>query len=139
LLEKESDGHVTAPEVIRGKGQKILIVDDETQMLAAMKEMIEALGYQVAVANNGKEAIEKQAAFQPDVVLMDRNMAGMDGITCGKKIMENDPNAKILIISGYDPGSSQQIDRQAWKWIKDYLTKPVDMIELSHVLDRVLG
>jgi two-component system cell cycle sensor histidine kinase/response regulator CckA len=139
LLEKESAGHVAIPEVIRGKGQKILIVDDETQMLEAMKEMIGALGYQVAVANNGEEAIEKQAAFQPDVVLMDRNMAGMDGITCGKKIMENDPNAKILIISGYDPGSSQQIDRQAWKWIKDYLTKPVDMIELSHVLDRVLG
>jgi two-component system cell cycle sensor histidine kinase/response regulator CckA len=139
LLEKESDGHVKAPEVIRGKGQKILIVDDETQMLEAMKEMIGALGYQVAVANNGEEAIEKQAAFQPDVVLMDRNMAGMDGITCGKKIMENDPNAKILIISGYDPGSSQQIDRNAWKWIKEYLTKPVDMIELSHVLGRVLG
>jgi CheY-like chemotaxis protein len=139
LLEKESDGHVKAPEVIRGKGQKILIVDDETQMLAAMEEMIQALGYQVATANNGEEAIKKQVAFQPDVVLMDRNMAGMDGITCGKKIMENDPNAKILIISGYDPGSSQQIDRNAWKWIKEYLTKPVDMIELSHVLGRVLG
>jgi YesN/AraC family two-component response regulator len=139
LLEKESDGHVTAPEVIRGKGQKILIVDDETQMLEAMEEMIKALGYQVATANNGEEAIKKQVAFQPDVVLMDRNMAGMDGITCGKKIMENDPNAKILIISGYDPGSSQQIDRHAWKWIKEYLTKPVDMIELSHVLGRVLG
>jgi len=139
LLEKDSDGHVGAPEVIRGKGQKILMVDDETQMLEAMKEMIEALGYQVATANNGEEAIKKQAAFQPDVVLMDRNMAGMDGITCGKKIMENDPNAKILILSGYDPGSSQQVDRQAWKWIKDYLTKPVDMIELSHVLARVLG
>ncbi|MCD4716631.1 MAG: PAS domain S-box protein [Desulfobacterales bacterium] len=139
LLEKDRDGHVAAPEVIRGKGQKILMVDDETQMLEAMKEMIEALGYQVATANNGEEAIKKQAAFQPDVVLMDRNMAGMDGITCGKKIMENDPNAKILILSGYDPGSSQQVDRQAWKWIKDYLTKPVDMIKLSHVLARVLG
>jgi len=71
--------------------------------------------------------------------LMDRNMAGMDGITCCRKIMENDPNSKILILSGYDPGSSQQIDRHAWKWIKNYLTKPVDMIELSHVLDRVPG
>jgi len=139
LLVKEGEGHVTAPDVKRGKGQKILIVDDETQILEAMEEMIKALGYQVATANNGEEALKRQAAFQPDVVLMDRNMAGMDGITCGKKIMENDPNARILIISGYDPGSSQQIDRQAWKWIKDYLTKPVDMIELSHVLERVLG
>ena len=139
LLEKESDGVVPAPKAIRGKGQKILIVDDETEMLEAMEEMIEALGYQVATANNGEEAIERQAAFQPDVVLMDRNMAGMDGINCGKKIMENDPNAKILIISGYDPGSSQKIDRHAWKWIKDYITKPVDMIELSQVLGRVLG
>ena len=63
----------------------------------------------------------------------------MDGITCGNKMMENNPNAKIIILSGYDPGSSQQVDREAWKWIKDYLTKPVDMPELSHALARVLA
>jgi len=138
LQEKEGDGYVATPEVIRGKGQKILIVDDEAEMLKAMEEMIEALGYQVATAKNGKEAIEIHTAFHPDAVLMDRNMAGMDGISCGNKMMENDPNVKIIILSGYDPGSSQQIDRQAWKWIKDYLTKPVEVIELSHALSRVL-
>ncbi len=138
LLEKESARHATAPEVMRGNGQKILIVDDDAQMLEAMEEMIGALGYQVDTANNGNEAIERQSEFHPDVVLMDRNMTGMDGITCGNSIMEKDPNVRIIILSGYDPGSSQQIDKHAWKWIKEYLTKPVDMIELSHALSRVL-
>jgi len=138
-LDGEMSVKEAGPEVMRGTGQKILIVDDEKELLQPMEEMLEGLGYRTAAAQSGKEAIERYRAFRPDVVLMDRNMAGMDGITCGKKMMENDPNAKILIMSGYDPGSSQAIDTGAWEWITDYLTKPIGMVELSQVLGRVLG
>jgi len=73
-------------------------------------------------------------AFRPDVVLLDRNMPGMDGISCGKRIMENDPAAKIIIMSGYGPGGSQPIDSGSWEWIRGYLTKPVHVTELSRML-----
>jgi two-component system cell cycle sensor histidine kinase/response regulator CckA len=125
--------------VIRGLGQKILVVDDETEFLQPMVEMLEGLGYRTAAAQSGEEAIEMYRAFQPDLVLMDRNMAGMDGLSCGKEIIENDPDAKIVIMSGYDPICPQAIDTPSWEWTKDYFTKPVDMIELSHVLGRVIG
>jgi CheY-like chemotaxis protein len=128
----------TRPEIVRGSGQKILIVDDEEEVLGPMEEMLEGLGYMAATASSGKGAIEKYKAFQPDVVLLDRNMPEMDGITCGRKIIQHNPKAGIVLLSGYDDQGPNGIDSQTREFIKGYLTKPVDMVELSQVLARLL-
>jgi CheY-like chemotaxis protein len=107
-------------------------------MCTSMAELLEEIGYRIASVNSGKAAITKYQSWHPDAVLLDRNMPEMDGITCGEKIMEYDPGAKIVIISGYDEHGPVALDDERRKFIKEYLTKPIDMHKLSIVLAQLL-
>ncbi len=126
------------PEISRGEGQKILIVDDESEMCKSMAELLTGIGYRADSVNSGRAAITKYQSWHPDAVLLDRNMPEMDGISCGEKIMEFDPNAKIVIISGYDEHGPIALDDERKKFIRGYLTKPIDMNELSSMLAQLL-
>ena len=123
--------------MISGKGQKILIVDDETDMCKLMQQLLETLGYQVACVNSGKTAIVKYEAWQPDAVLLDRNMPEMDGLTCAEKIIGHDPSAKILIMSGYDDDESSGMAEEKKKHLRGYLTKPIDIQKLNTHLTQL--
>ncbi len=128
----------SALKIKKGDGKKILAVDDQPGMLKPMEEILEALGYHVAAVTTGKEAIEKYRTWQPDIVLLDRNMPGMDGITCAEKILGQDPEAKIVMLSGYDEHGPDGIHDKVRSSIKGYLIKPIDMKKLSLVLSKLL-
>ena len=66
--------------------QKVLIIDDEVSVLESMSQIVKLLGYQVISYDNPIEAIEIYREYSPDIVLTDRIMPEMDGITCVKKI-----------------------------------------------------
>jgi two-component system cell cycle sensor histidine kinase/response regulator CckA len=125
-------------EISRGKGQRILVVDDEIAVCKAVKHLLEGFGYHVTHTSSGKGAIAKYKSWHPDAVLLDRNMPEMDGLSCAGKIMDYDPNAKIVIISGYDEHGTFALDEEGKRLIKAYLTKPIDMSEMSTLLARVL-
>jgi len=131
----------TEPEkmLVTGKGQKVLIVDDELSALDALVGMTRSLGYRVASVSRAVEALEHYAEFQPDVVLMDRNMPEMDGISCIKKIRKLDGDARIIIVSGYESSGPNGIDEDVKHMIRGYLTKPCGMNKLSQTLSEVLG
>jgi PAS domain S-box-containing protein len=124
-------------QMIRGEGQKILIVDDETDMCKLMQDLLETLGYRVASVNSGKAAIVKYESWRPDAVLLDRNMPEMDGLTCAEKIMDYDHNAKILIMSGYDEDESSGMAEEKKRLLSGYLTKPINMKKLSTHLSQL--
>lgn len=124
----------TITETRHGRGQKILIVDDETDILKPMEELLKGMGYRSASVSNGEDAIAIYASWQPDAVLMDRNMPEMDGATITKRIIEQDPDARIILVSGYDEDGPDGIDFQTRGLISGYLTKPIDTVELSRVL-----
>jgi PAS domain S-box-containing protein len=124
-------------ELPRGDGQKILIVDDESEVCKLMIELLTGIGYLADSVNTGRAAINKYHSWHPDAVLLDRNMPEMDGISCGEKIMEFDPNAKIVIISGYDEHGPIALDSERKKFIRGYLTKPIDMNKLSSILAQL--
>ena len=124
--------------IIPGKGQKILVVDDESGSLAALVGMTQSLGYMAAGVSRSIEAVEQYSEFQPDAVLMDRNMPGMDGISCIREMLRLDKNAKIVIVSGYESSGPNGIDEDVKKLIKGYLTKPCGLEELSLVLSEIL-
>ncbi len=63
----------------------------------------------------------------------------MDGMTCAGEILAGDPQAKIVIISGYDETGPSGIGGQDQKRIKGYLTKPIDLEEIRIFLERVLA
>ena len=124
-------------EMVRGAGEKVLIVDDQTDILETFEILAEGLGYCAAAVNNAKAAIEKYKSWRPDAVLMDRNMPEMDGPKCVERIIEYDPGARIVLVSGYDEDGPDGIDAKTKGLIKGYLTKPIDMEELGRMLGRL--
>ncbi|MBU0681591.1 MAG: response regulator [Proteobacteria bacterium] len=86
-----------------GQQETVLLVDDESSLLAIGKTMLEDNGYQVLQANSGEEAL---ALFETqgkniDLILLDVSMPGMGGHRCLKALLELKPTAKILLTSGY--------------------------------------
>jgi two-component system chemotaxis response regulator CheY len=103
-----------------------------------MQNLLNGLGYQSAVAISGKEALDKFAAMHPDVVLMDISMPEMDGVSCAEKILELNPDAKIAFLSGYEIEGMHEFGDRIKASIKIFLTKPVELADLSTALTRML-
>ncbi len=125
-------------KIRHGKGQKVLIVDDEPDVLKGLMNMIKSIGYEVDSARNGNKALEHYKTYKPDVVLLDWKMPIMDGVTCAKKILKNDPAARIVIISGYQEIAVDGIGVGLKNDIKDFVLKPFDINEISKVISKAL-
>jgi len=78
---------------------KLLVIDDAPYVLKALRDTLEAHGYEVYEAVNGEEALAMYREVNPDVVLMDILMPKMDGVSATKCVMEYDPNAKIIVVT----------------------------------------
>lgn len=126
-------------EILFGKGQKVLIVDDEQPVLDTLTNLTEKLGYKTISVDRPIEALKNYNKWAPDVVLMDRSMPEIDGITCIREIIKNDLKARIIIISGYNESGLDGIDEDIKSLIKGYLTKPCGMEELGLVLSQALA
>jgi len=114
----------------------ILIVDDEPAGRHTLESILEGQDYQLIMAENGPEAIEKAQKFIPDVILLDVMMPGMDGFEVCRHL-RNDPNlaeVPIIILTALDDRKSLLQGLEAGA--DDYLTKPYDRYELRA---RLLG
>jgi putative two-component system response regulator len=114
----------------------ILIVDDEPSGRHTLESILEGQGYQIEMAENGMEAIEKARQILPDVILLDVMMPGMDGFEVCRRI-RSDPllaEIPILMLTALDDRKSllSGLDSGA----DDYITKPYDRYELRA---RLLG
>src|SRR3989338_3688597 len=107
---------------------KVLIADDEKDILDVMKKKIEAAGYSVVAAKDGEEAWEKIRSESPDVIVLDLTMPKMDGLTVLKNLRENPPSAKwqpVIIVSAR--GELEDMKKGFALEADHYITKPCDM------------
>lgn len=121
ILEKMK--HLSISEF--SKENKILIVDDEPNVQKYLNKMLSSNGYLIELASDGFEAGVKTIQFQPDLIILDLFMPGMDGFAVCKQIKKN-PNTshiKILAYTGYD--TKENKDRIMQAGADDYLVKPV--------------
>jgi len=126
------------PDIICGKGELILVVDDDLEILNAMQGLLKYLGYRAEFASSGIEGLEKYLSIKPDAVLMDINMPEMDGVACIEEILKYDPAAKISIFSGYNQEIADGLNPKAKDAIIGFVPKPVDMENLSVLLAKML-
>jgi two-component system nitrogen regulation response regulator NtrX len=108
---------------------RILVVDDEAGIRAALKQLLEYEGYEVVQAGAGQEALALYSEQRPHLVLLDVKMAGLDGLGVLKQLRQNDPGAIVVMISGH--GSIQTAVEATQLGAHDFLEKPLDT-------DRVL-
>jgi CheY-like chemotaxis protein len=125
-------------EIAYGNGETILVVDDEEEILKAMQNLLNSLGYESAVAISGLEAIEQYKANKPEIVLMDINMPEMDGVNCAEKILDLNSAAKIAFITGVEVDNLDEFNDHIKNAVTTFLTKPVDLADLSAALARML-
>jgi PAS domain S-box-containing protein len=127
------------PQIARGSGECIMVVDDEEQILHAMRDLLNGLSYRPILANSGKEGLEKYKEFEPEAVLLDINMPVMDGFTFAEKLLNIDAKARIAFVSGYEMNGLDGLKDVVKDSIKGYLTKPVDLPTLSTFLEQLLN
>ncbi len=125
-------------EIILGKGEKVLIIDDEHPTLEALANLTRSLGYDVIPVDRPVEALKNYSKWNPAIVLMDRSMPELDGVTSIRRIMKIDPKARIVVVSGYEESGPDGIDEDVKGLIKGYLTKPCGKEDLSRMLSGVL-
>jgi CheY-like chemotaxis protein/nitrogen-specific signal transduction histidine kinase len=116
----------------------ILIVDDDEVVRQLLCKKVQQDGYQVRIARNGEEAISIYQEIQPDLVLMDGVMPGMDGFECCKHLqhLPGGDLTPVLMITGLDDNAS--LDRAYAVGAADYITKPIHWAVLRQRVKRVL-
>ena len=111
---------------------KVLIADDEKPVAAGLQAQLEALGYDViAVVNDGHHAIEVCRRSLPDVVLMDIEMPGLDGLSAARQIVK-EPGTPVIILTAH--GHPNLIDQAVEDGVLYYLLKPVTSPSLHAAL-----
>jgi two-component system, chemotaxis family, chemotaxis protein CheY len=115
----------------------VLVVDDALFMRIALTNMLEEWGLQVVGQGaNGKEAVALYEQLKPDLVTMDLTMPVMSGIEALKIIRQQDPNAKIIMITAL--GQQRIIVDAIENGAKDFITKPFQPEKLKEVIFNVL-
>ncbi len=104
--------------------ETILIVDDEKNYLLVLKALLEEEGYEVLTAVSGAEALEVLAASEPDLVLTDMKMPGMDGIELLERIKDRDPELPVIMMTAH--GTVDKAVEAMQKGAYTYLLKPFD-------------
>lgn len=116
---------------------RVLIVDDIPETRDNLKKLlyfeddIEIIGS----ASNGREGVEQAGALRPDIVLMDINMPGMDGIQASELISQQDPNIQVVMMSVQ--GEADYLRRSMLAGAREFLIKPFSSEELANSLRRV--
>ncbi len=123
--------------ILQGCGT-ILLVEDELVLRAIVEVTLKSFGYTVILAENGREAIEIYAKRQDeiDLVILDMVMPVMDGKECFLQIRQMNPDAKVILASGYPRPEDVQLMRD--KGLKAFISKPYRRHELNQVVQDVI-
>lgn len=117
-------------------GEKILVVDDEKEMRDLCSQILDEEGYKIALAEDGKKAVNKVLREDFAVAIIDIKMPGMDGMEVLRFIKKHKPHIEVIMITGY---STTETAVGAMKLgAADYITKPFNIEQLTMVVKMAL-
>jgi two-component system response regulator HydG len=117
-------------------GIRVLVVDDESTVRNALRELLKSEGYEVDVASDGQDALDHIAELPPDVVLTDLDMPNMDGMTLLAQLRERGIHLPVIVVTALSDMRAAVSAMRAGA--VDYLSKPVDFDELSIAVARAV-
>jgi two-component system alkaline phosphatase synthesis response regulator PhoP len=115
---------------------RILIIEDEPDMVRGLQFNLEARGYEVAAAGNGESGLEVAASFCPDVVLLDVMLPGRDGFDVCRTLRKSQPALPILMLTAR--GREDDVVLGLKLGADDYVKKPFSLAELMARIETAL-
>jgi DNA-binding response OmpR family regulator len=120
-------------------GKKILIADDEPNIVVSLEFLMRQNGYEVKVATNGEDALHAVGEFAPDLILLDVMMPRLSGYDVCQKVRENPAWAGIRIIMLSAKGRDVEVNKGLAVGADAYVTKPFSTKDLIEQVARMLG
>ncbi|MGI6296463.1 MAG: response regulator transcription factor [Armatimonadota bacterium] len=117
--------------------KKILAVDDEKHIVRLVQVNLERAGYQVVTANDGKEALQKVAEENPDLVVLDVMMPYMDGFEVLQNLRRNPSTRDIPVVMLTAKAQDADVFKGWQSGVDCYLTKPFNPMELLSFVKRI--
>lgn len=115
----------------------VLVIEDEAVLAKNIRTYLQRHGYEVDVAESGEVGLAKYESFRPEVLILDFNLPGVNGLDVLREVQRKDKQSKVIIITGH---GSEQIAVDAMKaGAYDYLSKPVVLEKLKLVIDKAVG
>ncbi|MEI6045677.1 MAG: response regulator transcription factor [Chloroflexota bacterium] len=111
-----------------GQAEKILLADDEHDILMLVNFQLQRAGYQVLLAENGREALEIAQREQPALVILDRMMPEMDGVEVCKRLRQSNPDIYVIMLTAMGTEDQRVVGLEAGA--DDYISKPFNGREL---------
>ena len=118
--------------------QKVLVIDDEQELLSLLKARLENAGYTVCLANSGKQGIQRAREEFPNAILLDLMMPGMDGFQVCKELKSDKKTSDIPIVALTALGEEESARKALKLGMKTYIVKPFDSEMLLAALQEAL-
>ena len=119
--------------------RRVLIVDDEPNIVTALEFLLERRGYEVRVATNGEEAVALVESFRPDVMLLDVMMPKRSGYDVCQRVRERPDMQHVKIVMLSAKGREAEVSKGLSLGADLYITKPFSTQELVERIDALLG
>ena len=116
--------------------RSVLVVDDAAFMRMMIRDILAREGYAIHEAVNGRDAVEKYLEVRPDLVTMDITMPGMSGLEALQSIREQDPGARVLMVSAM--GQQKMIVEALEYGAMDFLVKPFQPTTVLETVKKCL-
>jgi len=142
VMDLELVDDPSAPEngaVARGRGAKVLLVEDEEQLRRVMKDLLERDGYIVFEARDGIQALDQVDRYAPDIIVLDLNLPGLDGYRVLQQLRSRAATRTIPVMVLTAKGDEDNEVRVFELGADDFITKPFRARALSARLEAVLG
>ncbi|CAN5799627.1 hypothetical protein BH18ACI4_BH18ACI4_19370 [soil metagenome] len=117
----------------------VLVVDDSIDNLTMLSLDLQQNGYRVATASDGEEAVKVAVMTNPDLILMDLSMPGVDGLESTRQIRESEDlkDIPVIALTAFNTDGFRRAAHQTG--FDGYLTKPVDFSRLHDLIRRLIG
>ena len=122
--------------MVEQKSYKLLIVDDEPDLLAELKPLLERSGYTVVTAHNGEQALAAVSSHTPDLIILDMLMPKLDGRSVLRQLRQANNWTPVLLLTQVNTTSERVLSLQ--EGADDYLNKPFDPLELLARVQAIL-
>jgi two-component system cell cycle response regulator DivK len=117
-------------------GERVLVVEDNDKNMKLFRDVLEAKGYTPLEATTGERAVELAADQRPDLILMDVQLPGIDGIEALKRIRADERNESVPIVALTAQAMRGDRERFLEAGFDGYISKPVDVLEFVETVQR---